>query len=296
MARQAQSILLYRFLSFRKPTRKLRAYQQERQIFLHNQFHFSSPAAFNDPFDGKPHFLVRHRTADEYRAYFRRIVSLHPATQGTTLRQRRDMAERFALEAFANPDKLIDAKKLVIETALGAISICCFAKSYRHVLMWSHYASGHAGYCIGVRFSAKVDNKWFPDEVVYSKEYPTIDILEDHQANPQAMSELTNALLYRKAPAWRYERECRIVRTFPSGLQEMLPGSVECVILGARIGDKDRAALLQIVEKSGSNLKVFQAELASGSFSIKRRRLLETPLSAPRVERPTIKGTEELFV
>ena len=143
-------------------------------------------------------------------------------------------------------------------------AITCFSKKSDEILMWSHYANKHTGFCVEYDFS-KCTN-WtalttlFP--VIYSKNRPHFPMSIFEQSNNfkditvkegnDSIISLIRLLLI-KSDIWRYEEEWRII-----GLQNQLIDKhlleldiVTKIYLGANISEKNEKEIVDIAKSKG---------------------------------------------
>ena len=143
-------------------------------------------------------------------------------------------------------------------------AITCFSKKSDEILMWSHYANKHTGFCVEYDFS-KCTN-WaalitlFP--VIYSKSRPHFPMSIFEQSNNfkditvkegnDSIISLIRLLLI-KSDIWSYEEEWRII-----GLQNQLIDKhlleldiVTKIYLGANISEKNEKEIVDIAKSKG---------------------------------------------
>jgi hypothetical protein len=127
-----------------------------------------------------------------------------------------------------------------------------------NVLMWSHYADSHKGFCVRYEFEGglfdttihpKKDKLLFVDKIRYSE---TIDIGDEPS--------IRMALL-EKSNFWKYEKEMRLVSFDCSGDDEDFPtimckGMAKAIYLGAKCTDANR----RLMEKAigDKNIPLYQ--------------------------------------
>lgn len=85
--------------------------------------------------------------------------------------------------------------------------ITCFTETYTNLLMWSHYASSHTGFCIGYSKSEikSVCNKF--NKINYCNEMP-ITIVDGENFK---VYNRFNKIIYSNCVDWSYENEWRAV-------------------------------------------------------------------------------------
>ena len=173
--------------------------------------------------------------------------------------------------AFVEEEKLAEFQIALEQASIEAnrhindnFAITCFSKKSDEILMWSHYANKHTGFCVEYDFS-KCTN-WaalitlFP--VIYSKNRPHFPMSIFEQSNNfkditvkegnDSIISLIRLLLI-KSDIWSYEEEWRII-----GLQNQLIDKhlleldiVTKIYLGANISDKNEKEIVDIAKSKG---------------------------------------------
>ena len=173
--------------------------------------------------------------------------------------------------AFVEEEKLAEFQLALEQASIEAnrhindnFAITCFSKKSDEILMWSHYANKHTGFCVEYDFS-KCTN-WaalitlFP--VIYSKSRPHFPMSIFEQSNNfkditvkednDSIISLIRLLLI-KSDIWRYEEEWRII-----GLQNQLIDKhlleldiVTKIYLGANISEKNEKEIVDIAKSKG---------------------------------------------
>jgi hypothetical protein len=143
------------------------------------------------------------------------------------------------------------------------IGLYCLSRVQDRILMWSHYAQEHRGYCL--EFEATDHTPVFGEAqpVLYSDDYPIIEFFETPHEKRVDLVFLTNYT------GWAYEEEWRIIdvhngsglRTYPT---ELLKG----VIFGLRMSANDKDRVREWVARRGHPVRFLQAVQDGRNFSI----------------------------
>lgn len=131
------------------------------------------------------------------------------------------------------------------------IGISCFAQSNLNRLMWSHYADGDRGICIGI--DTKFDSECFLQlEVVnYVEALPKIKLLSHMRTN-------LITLYTTKTSEWSYEQEVRAFQ-HTKGNHPMDARCLVSVFVGERISRNDLEEIRDIVRhKYGKEVDLLQ--------------------------------------
>lgn len=221
--------------------------------------YLASPKHFNDPFDCRIHYNATVSSATLRRNQASLYKKCDPYLNRS---QRRARAATDAKRI--SPTTVIENVTAGLQEAVDRVGVLCLAESRDNVVMWSHYASGHSGICLG--FSVHVDAPFFAraQPVDYLDAYPTVDPIRD---SPQKQ---VDAFLLSKAMAWKREEEWRIIdHDLGFGEKAFRPDALAEVVLGAQISENDREFVLKIVRNRGVACKIFQAEVDIGTYRLR---------------------------
>lgn len=148
------------------------------------------------------------------------------------------------------------------ENMKQAFKVCCFSEDPKSILMWSHYADYHKGFCIAYDFRelgnedlrtrmlypAIYSNHMFDASGIFSKNKTVNNILYINQA----------ALI--KSREWEYEKEWRLV--FSNGVLNEENGyqvpKAKYVILGTKIAKEDKDKIMEICNRKSIEVKQMQ--------------------------------------
>lgn len=127
------------------------------------------------------------------------------------------------------------------------------------ILMWSHYADHHKGFCIEFQRDDSEYNflsHFMCRPVSYKEKYPNLNrILDTFEIN-----------LYTKAIDWRYESEWRLVFK-EGGRLFQVPASITGIIFGLRLSDENKSRIKEAIPNNKS-VTFYQASRKPGAFAI----------------------------
>lgn len=143
--------------------------------------------------------------------------------------------------------------------------ICCFTTVNDSILMWSHYANHHKGFCLEFKSNNRLGGI-NPLNVVYKTNLKSADY---HSKKDDAFYHL----IYSKSDCWSYEHE---LRTFQSDLKNDNDRKVSfqkddllSVYLGVRCLPDDEHEIKTIIRDVYSNkVNLYKAKYANSSFSL----------------------------
>lgn len=152
------------------------------------------------------------------------------------------------------------------------VGVYCLTTENDSILMWSHYADYHKGFCIGydtLKFTEKIHtNNLYP--VIYTDSmfdlYKHMGDLQDGKTNHFA---LKLAAMY-KATCWSYEKEWRLIWQGLSGLGIYhnainFPQPTE-IYFGAKTSECDKKRILSCIENR--EIAIYEMGMSVNSFNI----------------------------
>jgi hypothetical protein len=242
--------ILYKYYKFDEYTQR---------IFENNEVYFQSPAKFNDPFDSKIRIDTK-ATREQKKRYFR---ELSPIARPVFSRKQHLEMEKLIMRDKTELKKMEDWAQKNHENVRKKMGIFCMSKKNDNILMWSHYADKHTGFCIGF----KTDNILFSciKRVDYDKELPCIKMYE---SDWKKANELIAKSLLIKAEAWKYEKEWRIVKPDGVGVKKYPEEALACVIFGCKISPENRKKIIEWCSSRKTQPRFFEARDKESEFGL----------------------------
>ncbi|PAU93419.1 hypothetical protein CK503_11845 [Aliifodinibius salipaludis] len=146
--------------------------------------------------------------------------------------------------------------------------IYSLSRTYKHELLWAHYASEHTGFCIEYDLETLVKDNIYQDffhfSVDYAKSPPIIRMndLKNGEAN-----QLIRKLAGTKSKSWAYEEEIRIVSD-EAGRQDYDYSAVESIYFGLRMPEQKKKVIMDRMKGRGINY--YQINLKDDSYKYER--------------------------
>lgn len=145
------------------------------------------------------------------------------------------------------------------------IGICCFSRKNNSILMWSHYANNHKGFCIEY-YTGNNSHGINPLDVNYTDLFVKANFYKEKQ---KALFHM----IFTKAKQWDYEEELRSINThfidFESRKIRFLKEDVKSIYLGVKIEDQLRDKIFTIVKEVYDNkVQIFKGSLSPNTFEI----------------------------
>ena len=252
----AQPLFKYRTLNCDDPE----SLKRVEQIFLHNELYFPPPSELNDPFDCK--ILPFFQTSEDI--FKKHLVERIKADQDFP-----DAPDN-VIEAFAdkmvaegmheNKAEVISAFKSSLEKTLEGVGVCSFSEKSDDILMWSHDANGHTGFCL--EFDVLSGNSFFSRaiDVSYEEAYPSLNFYENKK--------WMQTIILTKSNRWKYEAEWRILKYDGPGVEKFPEASLSSVILGCRMQEKEKNIIRNLVSKRRSKVQIKEARIKEYEFGL----------------------------
>jgi len=214
--------------------------------------YFARPAKLNDPFDCQ---------LDIVKSFRRAIANT------TGERQTRLQAAMFK-------DDLLNSYKKQFES-VGVCSFSLLDGSLDEPLLWSHYANEHRGVCLLYQFSESFlidpEKKIIGASIVKYEHDVLTKWLTDSEISPidanNFVNEITKIFLTAKNPAWKHEKELRILRTL-DGNFDIPRGSLEQVCFGLRTPQADIDLITKLAKEYSGCTKFCKVIHADSDFGI----------------------------
>ena len=188
----------------------------------------------------------------------------------------------------AHGGRLSDSWLNILENGLSdcmskikdAVRVVCLSEVYDSMLMWSHYAQNHTGYCIEYDFEE--------NDMFYRHLYPVIYTKDRYAVSKMDMLNENTEWIYRttcrKADVWAYEKEWRIITAnfnkvmpqklkYPNGKYVLdLRNNIKAFYLGAKISEGFKDEMIQFGRKNG--ITIYQMMLSSKTYELKAQKVV----------------------
>lgn len=243
-----------------------------KKILTENQLFLASPKSFNDPFDCRINSDLRILDSKKKIDKFidnkiSRLSNLikREGEDPEVIRARMLAHLTSDLKSFQNT-----RDEIVFKEQDKYLGVICLSRKWDNILMWSHYANSHTGFCVGFD-EAKLRNSSFfsTGGVVNYDEFPKIDPREVRDI------EMSFKETHFKAEDWISEGEYRLTKLFypkePSLDDRIIqfPNDfIVEIILGINISTEDEEEIINI--SNDNNIPVFRAKKMPFEFKITR--------------------------
>ncbi|RNJ50930.1 DUF2971 domain-containing protein [Methylocystis hirsuta] len=185
-----------------------------------------------------------------------------------------DVNDPFELLGFSSADANVRKRfQLLKEKLTMSRGMLCFSRHWRNPVLWSHYADGHRGMCLGFDL---------PDEFLVPVQYqakrlePNLAALEGDESS--AADEMRE-VLSTKYSHWRYENELRCFVSLDEQDKQngfyFLRFSQQLALREVIVGHSStlsRPVLTDALGELAGEVSVCKARLAFRSFKVVRQR------------------------
>ena len=152
----------------------------------------------------------------------------------------------------------------------GIFSLCCSEDKYfpmnpESILLWSHYADGHKGFCI--EFSEKILNhdefEFTPSMVKYTDALPDKDSIYPYDEYSVKDKE---RILYCKGQMWNYENELRLCFNKANEYVEIPKGCIKAIYCGCKMSTEEIEIMKNLAKYLSVELHVLGMALDKYKF------------------------------
>lgn len=153
-----------------------------------------------------------------------------------------------------------------LREARDKFGICSFSEVNDNMLLWSHYADCHRGFCLefdanGSSFRKQGTNELAREKVKYSRKIPS----NSYFVNTPEQS--ARATFLNKYFGWNHEREWRAFDD--PGVHAFDPQCLKGVILGYRMPEHERKVIRCLLNNWESPIKLYEAKIRmKGEFGL----------------------------
>ncbi|EGQ8224950.1 TPA: DUF2971 domain-containing protein [Vibrio cholerae] len=239
---------------------------------IHKTIWAAKPTTFNDPFDC--------------------AVSLYPELDGVTLikllidsvdqlidddneKEKTITALQSALD---DPDSLdttderftdmVNTLRNINEEAIKHIGVVSLSAIEDNMLMWSHYAQQHQGFCI--EFNRDKNNslgskKTLP--VRYTHKLPQFRLEDLIGSTGKERRDILHSMVLSKALDWSYEQEWRYLSEY-GDVPISLNSKITAIIFGARMSQAHKDTIIEVVSKYHSDVAFKEVKLKEEGFGL----------------------------
>ena len=225
---------------------------------------FSKPENFNDPFDCNINFDVVDADKDEnLQSLFVRLLDIAP--------DKTAFHSKYTTDGKINDSFKIDAVRMARDATKSVIAkknfgISCFAESNDNMLMWSHYASSHKGFCL--EFDTSIE-PFKPKKIQtllkvdYSEKYPSLSI----DNIPNNLPSIPQTIYGIKSTDWHYEEEWRMFASPGDESQPFEPLALTGIYFGCKMEENHKYEIAKLLH-SFPSAKLYEMQRSESEFKV----------------------------
>jgi hypothetical protein len=255
---------------------KFRNWENEhhKKMLKDNTIHFASPNSFNDPFDSTIPFRYDLISDKELlKAYYKIIKKDKPNISRQEMRNK--AREELKKGIVKSPDYPEKAREIIGQYNANMFGIFSIAGKYDDLLMWSHYANNHKGFCMGFKYELLIEyctQHFFKKEkvlesrpVIYQEDYPIIiPTIEDD------IEFMIRPLTY-KSKVWEYENEYRLIVYEGANVDVVIPSEIfEGIVLGCKMSLEMKNEIKAIADKK--NIPIADSKMHLEKYALQYRK------------------------
>lgn len=275
MSMTSQNIdYLYKYRSINEYTKK---------SLINNEFFFSFPSSFNDPFDTKLNVIYEGSESD-----WRKFIRSNGASK-----QQEDLLINYLKSINYDITKLPNYSKNYFKVG-DNMMVFCLSEINNSILMWSHYSNSHKGICLGYKTEKKHNSlglRFNDDQMKYhpskTKGFLPVFKVKYQSELPDKYNSLTNENYKKlfefaktKHRDWNYEKEHRMIYLYENIEKQTIQYKkdiLDKIIFGIKTSKEDKRILRNIIQENyidkGFNVDFFQAEASENKYNIKIKKL-----------------------
>ncbi|SDL65039.1 Protein of unknown function [Chryseobacterium taihuense] len=228
-----------------------------KKIIIENQIFLSSQDGFNDPFDATIPFRYDESQLTPENIFKKLYESGKEFMPHLTDAELIDECYKQQHSGiFENGTYWKNYYNEYVENVNKNFGILSLTTKNDNLLMWSHYANCHRGFCIGFN-SIKLFNLILGSlgPVVYSDEMPNVPLFD--KSGIEGITRLLNT----KSLDWAYEEEYRIIKSFAANMAFTFEDEtiVENVVLGLKMPDKCKEEVISLLRSKFPQTKIYEA-------------------------------------
>lgn len=240
----------------------------------------NAPTSFNDPFDCILTYkneifnsIVKSACIKVLRRLFKRQIAQEEEKINQSNDPLKTVCDILELNGYRiDPNEIKteinDSTKYQNELR-ERLRIACFSEVNDSILMWSHYANNHSGFCIKYDFSNDqyIENLLFP--VIYKKRRIVI--------TPEMFSKREWIVIASlcKAPVWKYEKEWRFLNrrlsNYPLNTQYGVNAlsSIKGIYLGSQTSKENTEKMLKLAKLH--KISVYKMEMSEFEYKLQSK-------------------------
>lgn len=238
--------------------------QFSRRILTESELYLASADQFNDPFDATIPFKYKEEQLIPENIFLKLLKTgkeMFPDLSDEDLMQK--CYEQQYSGHFDNGTYWKENYEKFKEDNNKTFGILSLTSKRDNLLMWSHYANSHYGFCVGFDKFALWDLiGGVLGRILYQSEFPSVGLFDN------SLGTLIT-LLTTKSQDWEYEDEYRITK--PEAARKIFNFPAHAileVILGYKMPDNEKDEIVQLTKAKFPKTKIFESRMSLEKFKL----------------------------
>lgn len=218
---------------------------------------------FNDPFDCNIPIAYDLLLNNEILAetFIRRLIGNNTSRIEGTVED--EVKSRLADMKYKNPDFIEKYKNEILHSNKKVSGILSVTPINDNILMWSHYANSHKGFCVGFNSIELFNYLGGGGEVNYEQHFPIISPV-DERDKQYLLQNMTKSI------HWAYEIEYRLTTFKQTNIEiEIPPNAISEIIFGANMKNEHKVQIREILKSKLPHVKCFNSIPEKDNFKLK---------------------------
>ena len=239
---------LFKYFSYNS---NARAALEKRSIW------FSSPMTFNDPYDCG--------LTIDFEKYTQREKEFYDAIYHSNDQSRKEAAISMGIM----PGWVISVAVEELKNRFENIGVCSFSEDNLNILMWSHSADEHKGFCVEYYCEEGSYLRNHIRKINYVNKIPSITIEEFNRYGENEKKNYIYELALFKSKDWEYEKEWRLITDYNNKYcnDEI---KIKAIYFGARFEKSYIDVVNKIIsyESTCGKIKLYNVVKKNNAFSL----------------------------
>lgn len=221
------------------------------RIITRHTIKLTSPSEFNDPYDCGIPMRYDLLSEDDFKKYAYDLSKAKHSNRSEEFHQQQvkfAMTDgRLAKELKAGKYDEIFRKE--INRWKDVFGIFCASKNYSNILLWSHYADNHRGFCVKLKSEGILNAVgYIMGPVIYNDEIS--ELLPSYNKNTDEAYKTTIQQFFPKYSGWSYEEEIRFIGFKKANkIVEIDPQIIEAIYFGWSMTPEDKSRKLKELQE-----------------------------------------------
>lgn len=238
--------------------------ENHKRIITKNELFFASADLFNDPFDATLPFKYKKDEMTEENIIKKLFLTgrdMYPNISEEELQKM--VKERLITQNFNSDKYWRDNHQNFINETNKTYGIFSLSSKSDNLLMWSHYAKAHTGFCIGFcKYELFETVQGAFGKIHYSEHFPTMPLFGDNV--PYILE-----ILMTKSKDWEYEDEYRLIKVHaPRSVFIYNDSCIKEIIFGCKMTQKNREEIIEVVQSKKSKIKLYECLIDNEEFKL----------------------------